>query len=648
MAGPLIPVAVAALRAVVPILTRTFGGIFGRGAAAGAARGAAGAAKRGGAIRSTIFGAGASFLGGLFSGATGGKLGDSGNNNSSNNGTAKSTGPGSFFGISNSSNTKIDVPSSSKDECCAQTIALLSSIDETLKRSLYISQRLASQNNEIMAEGGGNQKIAGLGGGAEGLRDTAEKTGYGLGKMILESAALFILSNAGKIFDLGKETFDGINKTLDDVAKSPLISPVVEGVDTLFKGGYQAKTEEGKAAGPLGGIVGGALTGMAIGAAGGTAAAPGPGTVIGAIGLGILGAIMGQDAFEVLGDTFATSFNDNVDSEKIGEEVGESFLSKTKNKIDFFMASVAPGYNPGGSGSLGGPANTTQVPTSLGDFIAKYEAGGDANIYNKYDPSSKSYPAVRGKDLSSMSLNDIMKEQSKKNMFAVGKYQYIPTTLKGIVDKMKEKNLLSGNERFTEDLQNKIFSFTIMNDDGFKNLRKYLSGDVSAKKEAMVDLAKVWRALPDPNTGRTFGDEGAKHNRSLVPLEEVSNFLDKMLPSTNSIPLTSLPNSMPSLTSLPNETNETVAGNSWYKLMTEKYYTPAPTSTMPLKLSTNEIDRAALSGGVKSPMAAPNTIVMNQPAPAAKNNKTPAVPYPVDGPRLAKAISQFDPVGRWD
>jgi len=612
-----------------------FGRFLGGGAAKGGAKGAATGAAKGGAIRSTIFGAGASFLGGLFSGATGGKLGDSRNNNSNNNGTTRGTASSSFFGISNSSSTKIDVPSSSKDECCAQTIALLSSIDETLKRSLYISQRLASQNNEIMAEGGGNQKIAGLGGGAEGLRDDAEKTGYGLGQMILESAGLFILSNAGKIFDLGKETFDGINKTLDDVAKSPLISPVVEGVDTLFKGGYQAKTEEGKAAGPLGGIVGGALTGMAIGAAGGSVV-PGLGTTIGAIGLGILGAIIGEDAFEVLGDTFATSFNDNVDSEKIGEEVGESFLSKTKNKIDFFMASVAPGYNPGGPGSARGPANTTQVPTSLGDFIAKYEAGGDANIYNKKDPSSGQYVAVRGKDLSSMSLNDIMKEQSKKNMFAVGKYQYIPTTLKGIVDKMKEKKLLSGNERFTEDLQNKIFSFTIMNDDGFKNLRKYLSGDVSAKKEAMVDLARVWRALPDPNTGKTFGDEGAKHNRSLVPLEEVSNFLDKMLPSTNSIPLTSLP-------------NETTAGNSWYKSMTEKYNkTPAPTSTMPLKLSTNEIDRAALSGGVKSPMAAPNTIVMNQPAPAEKNNKTPAVPYPVDGPRLAKTASQFDPVGRWD
>jgi hypothetical protein len=577
-----------------------------RGAAAGTARGAA----RGGGIGRTLLGAGSSFLGGLFSGATGGSLGGNSRNNAGNGGTARLAGSGSsFFGISNASSTKINGPSL-KDDCCAHSIALLTSIDETLKRSLYISQRLATQNSEMLAEGG-NQKIAGLGGTAEALADSSEKMGFGLGKMILETAGLFILSNAGKLLDLGKDAFDsassivdGIAKTIDDVAKSPLISPVVEGIDTLFKGNYQAKTEEGQVAGVggsiLGGVLGGVGGGMMAGAIGGSAAGP-VGTLVGAIGMGILGGIVGEDAFEALGDVFAKSFNENVDAEKIGKETGDSFLNRTRNKIDFFMSSVAPDYKPGGM---------TASPKSLGDLVAKYESGGDANIYNRYDPSSKQYVAVRGKELSSMSVNDIMKEQSMKsdgkstNMFAVGKYQYTPETLKDIIDRMKKQKLISGNERFTGDLQDQIFNFSIMNDKKFENLRKYLSGDTSAKKPAMLELAKEWRSLPDPNTGKTYGDKGSRFNRSQISLEDFSNILDKMQPPSNATNINPI-------------------------------ITP--------KTVTGEIDRAALIEKYKVPMAAPNTIVMNQPAPVAKNNNMPAVPYPVDGPRLPLVTSQFIP-----
>ena len=344
-------------------------------------------------------------------------------------------------------------------------------------------------------------------------------------------------------------------------------------------------------------------SGAATGALLGTMGAGPIGTFLGGIIGGIAGGILFEDAGEAIGDSIAGKFNEEVDGKKVGKDAGNSFLETTKNRInDMLAAGGVAGYKPGGT--------TTDIK-SLGDLVAKYESGADANIYNRYDPNSKKYVAVRGKDLSSMSLNDIMKEQSMKsggkstNMFAVGKYQYTPDTLKDIVDRMKEQKLISGNERFTGDLQDQIFNFSIMNDKKFENLRKYLSGDVSAKKAAMLELAKEWRSLPDPNTGKTYGDGGSKFNRSLVSVEDFSNILDKIMqPASNAVNI-------------------------------DPIITP--------KTVTGEIDRAALVEKYKYPMANPNNIIVNQAAPAAKNNNMPAVPYPVDGPRLPLVTSQFIP-----
>jgi hypothetical protein len=578
--------------------------------------------------------AGSGFFGGLMSGATGGKLGGGASASNSNAGNSSTRGGiasgGSFFGFSTSSNTRVNGPISSKDNCCCcdQTLSLLSSIDETLKRSLYVSQRLGLQNSEMMAEGSGNQKIAGLGGSAEALSDTTEKVGFGLGQMILSSLALFVAGNAGKIFDPNRNEDGGID-LLGGAAgalaggalggKKKIANAIIGGVTGANPGDgmYKAKSTEGMVGGTVGSVGGGILSGMAGGAVAGAAAGMmfGPGApiassifaLVGSIAGGIVGSGLFEDAGEAIGDSIAGKFNEEVDGEKIGEDAGKSFLNKTRDKINKIIISQG--------GTLEGtPGNNIK---SLGQYISKYEANSDPNVYNRYDPSTGQYVSVSGDSLSDISVNDIMTKQDVKsnnkstNMFAVGKYQYTPDTLKDLVDRMKKQNLISGNEGFTGDLQDKIFEFSIMNDSKFENLRKYLAGDASATQAAMLEVAKEWRAMPDPRTGKTYGDGSSKYNQSQVSIRDFSNFFDTLKPSINAVGA------------------------------------PTPVSSpIPLitpKTNTGQIDYFAINNQPQKIPTPPGqgTVLLPTPAPIMQPQKSPNVPYPVDGPRLPMSTSQY-------
>lgn len=598
---------------------------------------------------SAIVGGAGGFLGGLFSGATGGKLGGEASNSNSGNGPSSTRGGvgsgGSFFGFSTSSNTRVNGPTTTKDNCCCcdQTLSLLSSIDETLKRSLYVSQRLGLQNSEMMAENANNQKIAGLGGSGEAARDSAEKVGFGLGQMILSSLALFVAGNAGKIFDPNRKAdgeFDALGGAVGALAggalggKRKIVNAAIGGVtgsDILGDGVYKAKSEEGMIGGTVGNV-GGALAGGMVGRGIGTAIGGGIGALFGGAGAipgamlggfigqfagGILGSILTEDAGEAIGDSIAGKFNEEVNGKKFGEDAGKSFLNKTRDKINKIIISQGgTNFSPIG----GTPGNSVK---SLGQYISKYEANSDPNVYNKYDSSTGQYVAVSGNRLSDMSVNDIMTEQGVKsnnkstNMFAVGKYQYTPDTLKDIVDRMKKQNIISGNEGFTEDLQDKIFEFSIMNDSKFENLRKYLAGDASATQAAMLEVAKEWRAIPDPRTGKTYGDSSSKYNQSQVSFREFSNFFDTLRPSNNTAGTAG------------------VAASSPIPLMTPK-------------TNTGQIDYFAIRDQPqKYAQPGQNTVMLPTPAPIMQPQKSPNVPYPVDGPRLPLASSQFPWGGGW-
>lgn len=105
------------------------------------------------------------------------------------------------------------------------------------------------------------------------------------------------------------------------------------------------------------------------------------------------------------------------------------------------------------------------------------------------------------KDLSDTTIADVMKFQKNQRsgstgqLWATGRYQIIPTTLKGLVDKNKINISQKYNEAIQDDLGEKLLM-------GRTNLRKYLKKEVADTKEfrekASLDMAKIWSSIGVP------------------------------------------------------------------------------------------------------------------------------------------------------
>ena len=190
-------------------------------------------------------------------------------------------------------------------------------------------------------------------------------------------------------------------------------------------------------------------------------------------------------------------------------------------------AGIAQRDNIGRAGNA--PSAFTQVPTDsfaaspLGNLISRGE--GDYNSYNAGTKGTGGKVKHSGKkDLSSMTLDEIIKSSEERDgndkdrVFAAGRYQIITPTLKASMKKMG----LKGDEKFTPELQDRIFKETLVP----QSVNDYLSGKSTDKEKAQIDLAKVWRSFADPRTGKTYADSGAGANHASISAAESGNALD--------------------------------------------------------------------------------------------------------------------------
>ena len=158
----------------------------------------------------------------------------------------------------------------------------------------------------------------------------------------------------------------------------------------------------------------------------------------------------------------------------------------------------------------------SNTPSSFSDVIQKAESGkASYNAYNKLDSKTGKYVAGET-NFGKLTLDQVMARQAQKHMFAVGKYQITPKTLA----EAKTKLGLRGQDNFDAKMQERIFNEFLA---GSKRpaLAAYRSGKSNDLNAAMLDAAKEWRGLPDPNTGRTYADKAASVNKANVSLNEV-------------------------------------------------------------------------------------------------------------------------------
>lgn len=564
--------------------------------------------------------AGGSFFGGLFSGATGGKLGGEATDSKSNNSVRGGIGSGgSFFGFSTSSNTRVNGPIATKDNCCCcdQTLSLLSSIDETLKRSLYVSQRLGLQNSEMLAEDKNNQRIAGLGGSAESMKDSAENVGFGLGKMILSALSLFALSNAGKILDPDKNKdgeFDlpsaaaGAAGGLLFGGKKKIVSAIAGGVvgGAPIEGLYEAKSTEGVVGGMAGNLGGGILGGMAAGALAGTFGAGPIGTFFGALLGGIAGGIFLEDAGEAIGDSIAGKFNEEVNGEKIGNDAASEFNKNTRGKRDPAIPKMPPGY-----GVLKNPPDYLPK-TNINDMKSYMQSV--ARIEGPQHGGAKPHNLERSSASGRYGfLNEYQAIQSGKKPGLKTWDEYLIKVKPEAANYTPEQKYNMMKDPRIED--EVMMRFT---EDNISKLAKKLGRNPTWDEVDMAHLLGVDAAFK-------FTKAYEKDPSTLA-----RNVLDSSIIKAN-----------PELTagSLQDMKNKRMRNSG--AVSAASTILPKPLITP--KTNTEQIDYFAVNNQPPRlpPPAGQGTVLLSAPAPVIQSPKPPSVPYPVDGPKLLGAPSQF-------
>lgn len=155
--------------------------------------------------------------------------------------------------------------------------------------------------------------------------------------------------------------------------------------------------------------------------------------------------------------------------------------------------------------------------TAFAALISKGEGG-----YNSYNTGTKG--VAGGKvgysgttDLSNKTINEILSSSTKYNgndkrrMFAVGRFQIIPSTLKEAMRSMG----LSGDEKFTPAMQDRIFNEHLL-PNGMPKAYAYLLRKSQDSHGALKQIAKMFRAVADPDTGKTYADAGAIANKASI------------------------------------------------------------------------------------------------------------------------------------
>lgn len=160
------------------------------------------------------------------------------------------------------------------------------------------------------------------------------------------------------------------------------------------------------------------------------------------------------------------------------------------------------GFGAGAAYAAGGIVGTV-VNSAFGQIMKKAE--GDYNVANFKKADGRL--GVKRFDHNNMTVGQVMAAQARGEMFATGRYQIIPETLKGAVSAMG----LKGNEKYDQTLQDRIFVEYLL-----KNKRKaiwnYIHGKSNDLRGAMLAASQEWSSFAAPagaKTRRGFISDGS-------------------------------------------------------------------------------------------------------------------------------------------
>jgi hypothetical protein len=169
---------------------------------------------------------------------------------------------------------------------------------------------------------------------------------------------------------------------------------------------------------------------------------------------------------------------------------------------------------------------------TIGNIIAKGESAnaGGYNAANRGTKGGKIVPVSEPQNLTGMTVGEIMQRQSikfgsrdeDKKLFAVGKYQVIPDTLKDAVKELK----IDPSEKFTPELQERIFKDYLITKKR-PAIAKYLNSpteDPKLLKEAIKATSLEWASVADPDKTGTQSHYGSG-NKASISVKELGEAL---------------------------------------------------------------------------------------------------------------------------
>lgn len=115
--------------------------------------------------------------------------------------------------------------------------------------------------------------------------------------------------------------------------------------------------------------------------------------------------------------------------------------------------------------------------------------------YNSVNFGKKAGNGSGTRNLGNMTLNQIIGAMSRNEFDAVGKYQIIPSTFK---DGIKALGL-SGNEKFTPQIQERFFNDYLIKKAGGGAALEYIQGKHNDINKALTAMAKEWASFPVPH-----------------------------------------------------------------------------------------------------------------------------------------------------
>ena len=185
--------------------------------------------------------------------------------------------------------------------------------------------------------------------------------------------------------------------------------------------------------------------------------------------------------------------------------------------------------NNGGAESrtpMVGPPPPVTGTGDLFDVIASGEGGYESVNRGVAGDTPGGAESVTGKKLSDMTVGEVMELQAQEKLFAVGKYQIIPKTMRGFVRTMN----ISMDDKFDAATQEKFKKYVI----DFKRpiVGRYLRGETNDRTEAAQELAREFASigLAYDEAGRVRGESrysGTAGNAASISPAEIEAALDR-------------------------------------------------------------------------------------------------------------------------